>query len=414
MAFLSTTWSARALPPPPPPPPLPHSPTPSLLLFFLRNMSSTEAIEDPKTIGILNKIGYRNIGYLGALVQKWTNLAEEDEISFTEWILDTPFRDEMEKFVEAAKQQGKLSSQNMRFLKKQVEDTKEELAGAKKDITRLVSVNKDLYAKIDKLLHPHSISIDRIRDTLVAFNKENPAAVANGGGVTFGAGHAKINSVDRLAEFLATVHARKLGLPSNIIATLKVFVLEGRLVTLSGDFHGGVGYSFLWKKKKTAKGVVGWASAEAKKYDPRLGVDPATGVNYIDPETGRMWIHPELVEQSSEPKKRGVSETTPGSAAKKIRLESGGGDSSSSGSEQTEKTKSGDDGDSVSVSENEGKMKSGDDGDSVSVSENEDKMKSGDDGDGSSVVSEQNDGGDGDEEEEEEEEGEEEGEIPIP
>ena len=101
-------------------------------------------------------------------------------------------------------------------------------------------------------------------------------------------------------------------------------------MTLSDEYHGGVGYSFLWKKKKKKKmnnnnndkteGVVGWASQQAKKYDPRLGIDPATGVNYVDPETGKMWIHPDLVEQSGgESKKRGVSGTTPESVAKKMK-----------------------------------------------------------------------------------------------
>ncbi|CAN0058612.1 unnamed protein product [Ectocarpus sp. 12 AP-2014] len=284
-------------------------------------MVSTEMIEDPRTIGILNKIGYRNLGYLGALVQKWENVADE-EVSFTEWVLDNEFVESTTKFADAAKQQSKVDVGNMKYLKKELEETKEELSETKKDVARLVSVNKDLYDKIDKLLHPQAISVNGIRDTLITFNKENPTAVANGGGVTFGTGHVKINSAHRLAEFLATVHARKLGLPSNILTTFKVFVLEGRLVTLSDEYHGGVGYSFLWKKKtkKNARGVVGWASEQAKKNDPRLGIDPATGVNYVDPETGKMWIYPDLVKQSGgESKKRGVSETTPEAVAKKMK-----------------------------------------------------------------------------------------------
>ncbi|CAM9526274.1 unnamed protein product [Ectocarpus sp. 13 AM-2016] len=286
-------------------------------------MMSTEVIEDPRTIGILNKIGYRNLGYLGALVQKWENMADE-ELSFTEWVLDNEFVESTTKFANAAKQQSKVDVGNMKYLKKELEETKEELLETKKDVARLVSVNKDLYDKIDKMLHPHAISVNGIRDTLITFNKENPVAVANGEGVTFGTGHVKINSVDRLAEFLATVHARKLGLPSNILTTFKVFVLEGKLVTLSDEYHGGVGYSFLWKKKakKNARGVVGWASEQAKKYDPRLGIDPATGVNYVDPETGKMWIYPDLVKKSGgESKKRGVSETTPDAVAKKMKSE---------------------------------------------------------------------------------------------
>ncbi|CAN0241229.1 unnamed protein product [Ectocarpus sp. 6 AP-2014] len=288
-------------------------------------MVSTETIEDPRTIGMLNKIGYRNLGYLGALVQKWENMADE-EVSFTEWVLDNGFIESTTKFADAARQQSKVDSGNMKYLKKELEETREELSETKKDVARLVSVNRDLYDKIDKMLHPHAIAVNGIRDTLITFNKENPAAVANGGGVTFGTGHVKINSVDRLEEFLATVHARKLGLPSNILTTLRVFVLEGKLVTLSDDYHGGVGYSFLWKKKNKAKkkktwGVEGWASDQAKKCDPRLGIDPATGVNYVDPETGKMWIYPDLLKQESggDSKKRGVSETTPESVAKKMK-----------------------------------------------------------------------------------------------
>ncbi|CAM9236257.1 unnamed protein product [Ectocarpus sp. 8 AP-2014] len=298
-------------------------------------MVSTKAFEDPRTIGILNKIGYRNLGYLGALVQKWENMADE-EVSFTEWVLDNGFIESTTKFADAVREQGKITSGNMKYLKKELEETKEELSETKKDVARLVSVNKDLYDKIDKMLHPHAISVNSIRNTLITFNKENPAAVAGGGGVTFGTGHVKINSVDRLAEFLATVHARKLGLPSNILTAFKVFVLEGKLVTLSDEYHGGVGYSFLWKKKtrKNTGGVVGWASEQAKKTDPRLGIDPATGVNYVDPETGKMWIYPELVKQSSDSEsgKRGALETTFGSVGKKLKSDDGG--DSASGSEK--------------------------------------------------------------------------------
>lgn len=361
-------------------------------------MVSTEAIEDPRTIGILNKIGYRNLGYLGALVQKWENLADE-EVSFTEWVIDTAFQDSVNKFSEAAKQQCKVDAGNMRYLKRELDETKEELSESKNDIARLVSVNKDLYDKIDKLLHPHSITINSIRDILKTFNRENPAAVANGGGVTFGTGHVKINSVDKLAEFLATVHARKLGLPSNILTTFKVFVLDGKLVTLSDEYHGGVGYSFLWKKKKNTEGVVGWASAEAKKYDPRLGVDPATCVNYIDPETGKMWIYPELVDSSSETKKRDVSEASESSeksvmsASKKMKsseesvlsgskkMTSDDGGSLAAGSDKNEKMKLDDGGSSdsgsddvatsVSGSEKDEKATSDDGGSLVSISKEE-------------------------------------------
>ena len=177
---------------------------------------------------------------------------------------------------------------NMKYLKKELEETREELSETKKDVARLVSVNKDLYDKIDKMLHPHAISVDGIRDTLITFNKENPAAVANGGGVTFGTGHVKINSVDRLAEFLATVHARKLGLPSNILTTFKVFVLEGKLVTLSDEYHGGVGYSFLWKKKKKNKtrGCGGLGVGAGQEVRSQVGHRPGDGCELRRPGNG--------------------------------------------------------------------------------------------------------------------------------
>ena len=264
------------------------------------------------TIGMLNKIGAKRLSYLGALLQKWENTGGED-VSFTEWLLDSTFVDSMKHFAEATKQTCKQMCDNTRFLKNELELTNSELSESKKDIARLVSVNKDLYQKIEQFHHPSKYSIDSIRNILITFNKENPIAVANDGGVDF-EGHVKINSVEALGAFLASVHARKLGVPSNILVTFKVFVLDGKLVTLSDEYHGGVGYSFLWKKKKKTTGVVGWSSVLSKRYDPRLGIDPATGVNYIDPQTGKMWIHPVLSEQSSEPTKRALSETSESSS----------------------------------------------------------------------------------------------------
>ncbi|CAM9866422.1 unnamed protein product [Ectocarpus sp. 12 AP-2014] len=307
-------------------------------------MASTEAIEDGKTIAMLNKIGFKHLGYLGALVKKWEDTADE-EVSFTSWVLNSVFNESMKNFAETAQLQCKMDASKMKYLKTELDQTKEELSETRKDISRLVSVNKDLYDKIDRMLplpHPQRLSIDSIRNILTTFNRENPVAVAKGAGVTFGAGHVKINSVDRLAEFLETVHARKLGVPSNILTTFKVFVLDGKLVTLSDDYHGGVGYSFLWKKKKSTQGAVGWLSVETKKYDPRLGVDPATGVNYTDPETGKMWVYPEHGAGPSEPKKRCLSETSEllpesslFSAAKKLKSD-GGSASSLSGSGEDE------------------------------------------------------------------------------
>lgn len=288
------------------------------------------------TIGMLNKIGAKRLSLLGALLQKWENTGGEG-VSFTEWILDTTFVDSMKHFAEATKQTCKQMSENTRYLKKELELTNSELSESKKDIARLVSVNKDLYQKIEELHHPSKYSIDSVRNILITFNKENPIAVANGGGVVFEE-HVKINSVETLGVFLSSEHARKLGVPSNILVTFKVFVLDGKLVTLSDEYHDGVGYSFLWKKKKKTRGVVGWSSVLAKQCDPRLGIDPVTGVNYIDPETGKMWIHPVLAEQSSEPTKRALSETSESSSESSSvtkKLKSDGG-SSVSGSEENE------------------------------------------------------------------------------
>lgn len=312
------------------------------------------------TIAMLNKIGSKRISYLGALLQKWENTSEEG-LSFTEWVLNNDFVDSTSAFLDATKQSVVQMSGNIRFLKKELDETKEELSESKKDIARLVSVNKDLYNKIEKLHPPAKYSIDTIRSILIKFNKENPAAVADGGGVTF-EGHVKINSIDSLGAFLATVHARKLGVPSNILVTFKVFVLDGKLVTLCDDYHGGVGYSFLWKKKKkSTNGVVGWSSVESKQYDPRLGIDPATGVNYIDPETGGMWIHPVLPEQSSESsesKKRAVSDTSGSSSesssvTKKLKSDDG---SSVSGSEDKEEEKETEDKEEEKEKQEEGEV----------------------------------------------------------
>ena len=185
-------------------------------------------------------------------------------------------------------------------LRKELVGAREGLAEGKKDISRLLEANKDLHEKYDELKKtictpvPTSAadSLNGIKGILCKFNKENPVAVANGDprGVKFGT-HVSITCVDSLSVFLATAHARTLGLQSNILEKFKVFVLEGKLVTLSNEYRDGVGFSFLWKKKRGLTSVaVGWKTALAKKYDPRLGIDPVTGVNYIDPETGNMWV----------------------------------------------------------------------------------------------------------------------------
>lgn len=72
-----------------------------------------------------------------------------------------------------------------------------------------------------------------------------------------------------------------------------MFVVQGKLVTLSDEYDGGVGYPFLWKKKMSLRGAArGWSSPEAKENDPRLGIDPSTGNNYVDPKTGVTWVYP--------------------------------------------------------------------------------------------------------------------------
>lgn len=268
-------------------------------------MDLTNKIEDPMTLVMLNKIGAKRISYLGALLQKWENMAAEG-LSFSDWVIN-------DDFVETTQRLCNTGADDIRDLGEKLAKTEEDLQESKDDIKRLIDVNKDLYAKFEQLekRHPQQISIESVKSILYKFNKENPAAVADGGGVTFG-GHVKIDSVESLASFLGTAHARELGVPSDILVTFKVFVLDGKLVTLSDEYHGGVGYSFLWTKNKrknkkhkkqekqeSVEVAVGWATETAKKYDPRLMIDPVTGVNYVDPETGRYWVHPVLVDSGS-------------------------------------------------------------------------------------------------------------------
>lgn len=268
-------------------------------------------MSDESPLDILNKMGGKRLAMLGALVQRWENTAAEG-LCFTDWLVN-------EEFIKTTERLFHEGADNTRDIRKELAETKEELSESKKKI-------KNLSDKIERLL-PKTPPIDRIRGILSKFNRENTVAIATGGGATFD-GYSKITSVESLGAFLASVHARELGVPSNILVTFKVFVLRGKLVTLSSDYHGGVGYSFLWiksKKNRSVEGALGWSSVQAKRYDPRLGIDPATGVNYIDPATGKMWVHPVLS------KKRAGASDTPESVGKKIKLETG---SSASGSEK--------------------------------------------------------------------------------
>ena len=266
----------------------------------MNKLISSTKIEDPDTFYMLNSMGSRKISYLGALVQYWENRTKEGlPMTFAEWIMQ-------EEFMETTKRACKSATTDIGALKKELAETRGDLVESRKDIDRLIEVNKDLYQKYDEIKQqvaaaaaaasapaPPQLSIDIVRQILIAFNKKNPGLVANGdpSGVTF-EGHSKITSVESLAAFLKTVHARNLGLSPDILVKFKVFVLGGKLVTLSDEYHGGVGFSFLWKKKRGLKdAVVGWSTPEAKKYDPRLGIDPATGKKYVDPETGKTWVY---------------------------------------------------------------------------------------------------------------------------
>lgn len=262
-----------------------------------------------ETISVLAKIGAKRLGNLGALVQRWENKAVTGE-TFTDWVMNEDYiRTTAELLC------NNNASQIQEELQKKIAEVHRELSETKEDIARLISVNKDLYHKLEqaqKNKNPRvSVDIDRIKRLLSKFNKENPAAVAAGGGVTFD-GHVQIDGVERLAAFLRTMRARELGVPTNVLELFKVFVLDGKLVTLSDDYHGGVGYSFLWKKTKAGKkidGAVGWSSHEAKKYDPRLGIDPATGINYVDPETGKTWVYPTTTAVASRKRKLELAES---------------------------------------------------------------------------------------------------------
>ena len=262
----------------------------------MNRMICSTKIEDPDTFYMLNSIGSRKISYLGSLLQYWENMTKEGlPMTFVEWIVQ-------EEFVETTKRTCKSATTDIGVLQKELAETRGDLVESRKDIDRLIEVNKDLYQKYEEIkqqmaaasapAHPQ-LSIDIVRQILIAFNKENPGLVAKGdaGGVTF-EGHSKITSVESLEAFLKTVHARNLGLSPDVLVNFKVFVMGGKLVTLSDEYHGGVGFSFLWKKKRGLKdAVVGWSTPEAKQHDPRLGIDPATGNKYIDPETGKTWVY---------------------------------------------------------------------------------------------------------------------------
>lgn len=288
------------------PPPSFCTPSPA----SLSNFDNRPAMASTETFALLNKIGSTRIGYLGALVQRWENVAVEG-LSFTDWVMN-------DDFVETTKRLCNTNTTTVLVLKKDVaglqsdlSETRKELAESKEDISRLLEVNRDIYAKYAQLSKrlpkiAKNIGIGSVKRVISKFNKENAAAVASGddGGVTFG-GFSVVDSLDSLNAFLDSMRARELGVPCNILETYKVFVLDGKLVTMSTEYHGGIGYSFLWKKRnKPSFRAIGWSTEESKKLDPRLGVDPVTGVNYVDPETGRMWVYPVV---------SGVEEEGPGS-----------------------------------------------------------------------------------------------------
>ena len=55
--------------------------------------------------------------------------------------------------------------------------------------------------------------------------------------------------------------------------------------------------------------------------DSRLGIDPATGVNYIDPETGSFWVHPEPVVELLKNTPSGAPRNLCGNFATPVRRE---------------------------------------------------------------------------------------------
>lgn len=271
---------------------------------------------------MLNLMGATRLSYIGALVQRWESktlnglsqtfserIMNEDFIAGTESMCNTARSDIVSIQKELVGMQKADDS-----LREELVKTKKELVESKKDISRLfvdLEEMKQKYGELAKRLvvpNPEtsltpspapasaSTSISRIKNILYTFNKDNPAAVKNGdaSGVTFKNNQKKITDLDSLLAFLETKRARELGVPSDILETFKVFVLDGKLVTLSDEFDGGVGYPFLWKKKMSWRGdnSAGWSSAEAKDNDPRLGMDPSTGKKYVDPETGVAWVFP--------------------------------------------------------------------------------------------------------------------------
>lgn len=360
-------------------------------------MPSNKHIEDPDIFYMLNSIGSMKLSYVGSLLKIWENKTKEGLVmTFPEWVMKEEFVEATESHCKIAKAdivalQKELSDlvggreKDMSALRKELgvvgdfgeslqkewADTRADLAESKRDIFKLTAANEELRQKYDQLetlieaattlssppasppASPSSspsasspaspsaspsasarISIDDVRRILSTFNRKNPVAVANGdpSGVKFD-GHVKITSVESLTSFLSTECARKLGLPSDILVAFKVFVADGKLVTLSDDYHGGVGYSYLWKMKKSSKSSVeGWATPLAKKCDPRLAIDPATGVQYIDPQTGKTWVCPEPVESVGE-KKRSGDESGDSAPKKRMRDESS---SSSSGQSEAE------------------------------------------------------------------------------
>lgn len=306
------------------PHPLTHSLTPpplSTLFHEMESRISNERIEDPETFVMLNRIGATRLSYIGSLVQRWESCTTRGlSLTFAERIMNEGFIKDTKSMcntatTDIASMQKKLVEMKTAetSLREELVCTKKEFAESKKDISRLLVALDEMKQKYGELEQKIAVpitetplisspasasaspSLSSIKKILFKFNKENPEAVKKGdaSGVTFN-NQQKITDLDSLVAFLETQRAKELGVPSDILETFKVFVVEGKLVTLSDEYDGGVGYSFLWKKKMSLRGATtnGWCSDEAKENDPRLGVDPSTGKNYVDPETGVTWVHP--------------------------------------------------------------------------------------------------------------------------
>lgn len=276
-------------------------------------MTSRERIEDPETFFMLNRMGAGRLLRIGSLVQRWESQCTKGLTqTFGERVLNEVFIETTNSMCHTARTDiGSIQKELVEMkeedtsLQEELANTKKEFAESKKDISRLLvglAEMKQKYGELEQKIavltsEPSLItSISSIKRILSTFNKDNPSAVENGdaSGVTFNNQH-KITDLDSLVAFLETQRAKELGVPSDILEIFKVFVLDGKLVTLSDEYDGGVGYPFLWKKKmswRVCQSSDGWSSAEAKENDPRLGIDPSTGKSYVDPETGVAWVCP--------------------------------------------------------------------------------------------------------------------------